>query len=96
MKLVTIVVEPVLTEKILGELKSLGSTGATVYEVRGEGTKQLHSSEVPGQKTKIECVVPERLAGKIIAHIADNYFSNYSIIAFVMDVSVVRGEKYQR
>ena len=94
MKLVTIVTEPILTEKLLGELKSLGTTGATVTDVRGEGSRHLHSGEVPGEKVRIECVVANDVSERILSHVADTYFPHHSLIVFTSDVQVLRGGKY--
>jgi hypothetical protein len=34
------------------------------------------------------------LAGRVLDHVAMNYFEHYAIIAFVDDVAAVRGEKF--
>ncbi len=94
LKLVTIVCEPVLTETLIGELKQLGSTGFTLTSVRGEGSRQMNSSEVPGEKNKLECIVSEEVSRNIIDHIARNYFPSYSVIAYITETLVVRGDKY--
>lgn len=54
----------------------------------------MRSGEIPGQNIKIESVVSELGAARIVDHIAQEYFSNYAVIVYIGDVSVVRGEKY--
>lgn len=94
MKLVTIVVEPVLEPRITAALKSLGATGYTVTEARGTGSRGTRMGEVPGEGRRIEAVVSPPAAERILQYIADHYFADFAIIAFVTDVEVLRGEKY--
>jgi nitrogen regulatory protein P-II 2 len=94
MKLVTIVVEPVLEPRITAALKSLGATGWTVTEARGTGSRGTRMGEVPGEGRRIETVVSATAANRILTYIADHYFADFAIIAFVSDVEVLRGEKY--
>jgi nitrogen regulatory protein P-II 2 len=94
LKLITIVSEPVLTDRITAELRKLGAQGWTVTEGRGEGTRGLRASELPGVVSRIETVVSEAVAQKILDHVAQAYFPRYAVIAFVSTVEVVRGEKY--
>ena len=94
LKLVTIVAESVLTEPLVAHLKSLGATGYTVTDVRGEGSRGLRVGELPGDNQKFEVLAGPELADKILNLLAVQYFPNYAIVAWVSDVGVVRGEKY--
>jgi nitrogen regulatory protein P-II 2 len=94
-KLVTIIAEPVLEPHITRELRRLGATGFTVVESRGEGSRALHAGEIPGINVRIETIVPPDVAEAIVAYIARQYFTDYEVIAYLSDVSVVRGEKYR-
>jgi nitrogen regulatory protein P-II 2 len=95
LKLVTIVAEPVLEVRITTELRTLGATGFTVVDGRGAGSRALHAAEIPGVNIRIESIVTAAVAERIVAHIATQYFTDYSVIAYVSDVAVVRGEKYE-
>jgi len=95
-KLVTIIAEPVLEQRITQELRQLGATGFTVVEGRGEGSRGLHAAEVPGSDVRIETIVPPEVADRIVTHLARHYFGNYEVIAYLSDVAVVRGEKYRQ
>jgi nitrogen regulatory protein P-II 2 len=95
LKLVTIVTESVLTDSLVGILKSLGATGYTVTNVRGEGSRGLRVGEMPGDNRNLEVLTSPALADQILALLADRYFPNYAMVAWVSDVSVVRGEKYE-
>ncbi len=94
LKLVTIIAETVLADKIAADLMRLGARGFTVTEARGEGSRHLRAGEIPGQNTKIESVVSEPVAARIVEHVAQEYFNHYAAIVYVSDVAVVRGEKY--
>lgn len=94
LKLVTIVAEPVLEARITHELRSLGATGFTVVDGRGEGSRGLRAGEIPGLNVRIDTLVAADVAQRIISHIATQYFPSYAVIAWVSDVAVVRGDKY--
>jgi len=94
LKLVTIVAEPVLEERIAEALHRLGARGHTATAAHGAGSRGMRASDPPGESVRIEAVVSEAVAEQILTHVAANYFSNYAVIAFVTNVDVVRGEKY--
>ena len=93
-KLVTIVAEPVLEEQLISEVHELGARGHTVVASRGGGSRGMRASDPPGAGVRIELVVSEAVADRILGHVATRYFPHYAVIAFVVDVQVVRGEKY--
>jgi nitrogen regulatory protein P-II 2 len=94
LKLITIVAEPVLEDRIAAAIKSLGARGYNISSVHGEGSRGMRASEVPGDSVRIETVVSAAVADRILSHIAEHYFPRYAVIAYVSDVGVVRGEKY--
>jgi len=94
LKLVTIVAEPVLEERLVEELQRLGARGHTVTDARGAGSRGLRATDPPGQGVRIEVVASDAVASRILDHVASHYFAHYAVIAFVSSVEVVRGEKY--
>ena len=95
LKLVTIIAEAVLEDRLLRELRSLGARGYTIGEVRGEGTRGIHASEWEGPSLRIETLVSPEVAASILAHLADRYFTDYAVVAYAVDAQVVRGDKYR-
>jgi nitrogen regulatory protein P-II 2 len=95
LKLITIIAEPVLEARITTELLALGATGFTVVDGRGEGSRALHAAEIPGVNVRIESIVSATVAERIVEQLAIRYFTDYSVIAYVSDVAVVRGAKYE-
>jgi nitrogen regulatory protein P-II 2 len=93
-KLVTIIAEPVLEHRITAELRALGASGFTVVEGRGSGSRGLHAAEIPGTNVRIETLVTASVADAIITHVSQHYFTDYGVIAFIADVAVIRGGKY--
>ncbi len=94
LKLVTIVAEPVLEERLVRLLHDMGATGHTITEGRGAGSARRHAAEVPGETIRLEVIVAPEVADRILQRLADEYFANYSVIAWLADVQVLRRTKY--
>jgi nitrogen regulatory protein P-II 2 len=94
LKKVTIIAEAVLEDRLLREVRELGSRGYTLTEVRGEGSRGVRASEWEGKNVQIEVLVGEAVADAILDHLAEHYFEHYAVVAYVVDVAVVRGERY--
>ncbi len=94
LKIVTIVAERLLEERLLRALESLGAKGFTVTEAKGRGSRGVRSSEWAGPDVRIETLVGPDVADAILAHVAETYFEHYAVIVWVQDAQVVRGEKY--
>lgn len=95
MKLVTIVGEAVLSERLPASLRSHGATGWTMAEVSGDGSRGMRTSPMPGENIRLETVVSAAAAEEILETLATEYFPHYALVAWVTDVQVVRGEKYR-
>ncbi|MFQ3633380.1 P-II family nitrogen regulator [Roseiflexus sp.] len=93
-RLVTIIAEPVLKDRLIHEIQALGAHGYTISEVHGEGTRGIHASQWQGGNVKIETIVSPEVAERIVEVVADQYFPNYAVIAYVIPVQVVRSEKF--
>ncbi len=94
LKLVTIIAEGFLEERLVREIKKLGAKGYTITSARGEGSRGVRASEWEGNNIRLETIVSPSVAEKILNRLAEVYFANYAVIAFVENVEVVRGEKY--
>lgn len=91
---VTIVAEALLEDRLLRELRALGTRGFTIGEVRGEGSRGIRAVDWEGRNVRIETIVGPAVADRILEHVSANYFEDYAVIAWVDDVGVVRGDKY--
>jgi nitrogen regulatory protein PII len=94
LKLVTLIAEPILETRLTADLREMGASGYTVTDSRGEGSRGIRAGEVPGTGIRIETVVTEDVASRILDFVARHYFPSYAVIAFVATVDVVRGDKY--
>jgi len=91
---VTLVVEPVLEDRIVRDLTELGATGHTITDVRGKGTRGIRTGDIPGQNVRIETVVTEEVAERILRRVQERWFPSYAVIAWAHPTRVVRGDKY--
>lgn len=94
LKLVTVIAEAVISEKIIREIHRLGAKGHTASAAEGQGSRGVRASEWEGKNIKIETLVSEPVADQILDLLAIDYFPNYAVVAYVQDVQVARGEKY--
>ncbi|MDP3505018.1 MAG: DUF3240 family protein [Myxococcales bacterium] len=94
LKMVTLVAEPVLEDRLCTKLLELGARGFTVTDSRGQGSRGTRASEHPGQSVRIEVVVGAAAATAILEHVRLAFFPNYAVIAWVTTVDVIRGDKY--
>jgi nitrogen regulatory protein P-II 2 len=91
---VTIIAEAVLEDRLLREVRELGSRGYTLAMVSGEGSRGVRASEFEGKNVQIEVLVSAEVADRLLDHLAANYFEHYAVVAYVVEVEVVRGERY--
>lgn len=95
LKQVTIIVEKILQDQILGKLTSLGATGYTTIDCSGCGERGARSGAF-GSNVQITLVCSEVVSHKILTFVSEHYFDNYACIAWESDVQVVRGIRYEK
>lgn len=93
-KVLTIVAEMALRRRLVDDILRLGATGFTESEVRGQGSRGRRTSDLEGQNVRFEIIASAETAEAILKHIGDHYFENYAVIAYLVDGTVLRGEKY--
>ena len=93
-KLITIVAERLLEERLIADIRAAGAHGYTVTDARGEGTRGVRASDWEGGNVKIESVVAADVAERILALLAERYFQRFAVIGYVIDLEVVRGDKF--
>ncbi|NIT56757.1 MAG: transcriptional regulator [Aliifodinibius sp.] len=94
LKLVTIVTERILEDRLLRKVQELGAKGYTLTQATGKGSRGVRASEWEGPDTRIQSLVSKEVADDIVEYIAENLFEHYAVIVYVQDAEVVRGEKY--
>ena len=94
-KLVTIVTEASLEQRLLGDLDRLGAHGYTVSDARGRGSRGSRDGGWEASRNiRIEVVCDAALAGTIATHLRTRYYDDYAMILYVADVAVLRPEKF--
>lgn len=94
LKLLTIITEPLLEQKLVDLIQASGARGHTISDCRGDGSRGIRAGDLSGKNIKIESVVSPEVAKKLMSILQKDYFPRFALIAFLTDVSVVRGEKY--
>jgi len=90
----TIVAERLLKERLIDSIRKEGATGYTMTSVEGEGSRGVRASDWEGRNIQIETIVAPEVADRIIDKLSDDFFENFAIIAWVVEVSVLRGSKF--
>ena len=93
-KRVTIIGDDDVAYRIVQEIQELGATGYTYAVVHGKGQRGIRPRRAEPSNAKIEVIATAKVAQRILEHIAENYFDQYAMIAFLDDVEVLRGEKF--
>jgi nitrogen regulatory protein P-II 2 len=95
LKQITIVIEDSVKRELLAKIIELGGTGYTCHEVQGYGSRGSRKDQF-GSNTQIEMICSEQVATAILTYVSHHYFENYACIAWISDVSVVRGQRYAK
>ncbi|OYT71419.1 MAG: transcriptional regulator [Chloracidobacterium sp. CP2_5A] len=94
MKLVVVIAEDDLEQRLTKEILALGARGYTVSRVRGEGWHGARKSEWEGENVRIETIVPESVANSILARVAERYIPHFAVVVYVQNVGILRVEKF--
>lgn len=93
-KLLTVIAEAVLRDRLVAELRTAGASGYTVAEVHGSGFGTVRASEWSGPSVRIETIVTAEIAEGLLATLTERYFPSWSVVAYLQEVDVVRPERY--
>jgi hypothetical protein len=95
LRLLTIVAESVLEDRLVRDIVACGATGYTATRAHGQGSRETRASALGGN-VRLEVVVDAHVERELLAALARDYFPNYAVIAWTQSVEVVRGAKYTR
>ncbi len=94
-KLLTIICETDIERKLSDDVMLLGAHGYTVTEARGRGANgERDAAWAPSGNIRMEVICETTVADAISAHLRQIYFANYSMVLYVVDVEVLRDEKF--
>ena len=92
-RLVTVIAEAVLEDRIVHDLRDWGVGGLTIVRAVGDpfGSRV---GDVEGGFRRIECLVSEATAERVLEGLAERYLMRFKVVAYDHPVRVVRGGKY--
>jgi nitrogen regulatory protein P-II 2 len=90
----TIVAERLLKDQLIDLIRKEGATGFTLAAVEGEGSRGVRASDWEGRNVQIETIVAPKTADAILEKLSKDYFDDFAIIAWVVEVGVLRGSKF--
>lgn len=96
LKLVTIVTEGLLKEKMIDLLHQNGATGFTIVRAEGVGSRGVRATDWEGPNFRFETIVSEEVASDILEAVQEKYLKHYAVIVWLSDVDVLRGEKFSK
>ncbi len=94
-KLLTITCEILAQKNVLDILARHDIAGYTTYEVDGNGARGLRGHGLKNEKNvKVEVIMQEEKLQDVVEEIARTLFTNFAVVLYVSDVSVLRTEKF--
>lgn len=89
-KVLTIITESLIEQKLVKCLKELGATGYTIEEVRGEGRRGIRRNDWDQSGSiRLQIICDEQLADKISNYLAENYLDSYAMFIFMFDSEII-------
>jgi hypothetical protein len=93
-QLITIVAEAVVERRIIDGIKKCGAKGYSLSHVTGEGVTGRHTLDLNGPSVRIESVVTDEIAIRILEMLARDYFERFAVIAWLTPARVARPERF--
>ena len=93
-QLITIVAEAVVERRLIDDVKKCGAKGYSLSHVTGEGVTGRHTLDLNGPSVRIESVVTDEVAERILEMLAANYFERFAVIAWLTSARVARPERF--
>lgn len=95
MKLVTIICESVLEERVVTLLRRAGAHGHTAFTVRGSGAQgERRADTAEAANVQLQVIVQPATAELVLRALRDELFSSYAMVAYESDVRVLRPDKF--
>jgi nitrogen regulatory protein PII len=100
-KKLIIITEKLISQGICDIIEANGASGYTIVQAGGKGSRNIRSTPSRASviddfvNMKIEVIVnSDEMAAKIMEDVTEKYFGNYSGIAYLEDVEVLRPIKF--
>lgn len=93
-KLLTIVAESGLENRLVSMMHAAGAKGHTVSTAHGQGPRDQRAGDISGGNIRIESVVTDDVLDIIVDKLQADYFPHYAVSSWIADVEVIRDERY--
>ncbi|MDZ4815654.1 MAG: transcriptional regulator [Verrucomicrobiota bacterium] len=94
-KLVTIVTEKAIESNLEDSFKDWGIKGYTITDARGKGNRGVRSAVWDqAANIRIEVVTDGKMAELLCERLKAEYYDNYAMILFTVDVQTLRDDKF--
>lgn len=93
-QLVTIVAESVVESRLIDDVKKCGARGYSLGHVTGEGVTGRGTADLTGPSVRLETVVTDDVADRILTMLAQQYFDRYAVVAWISPVLVARPQRF--
>lgn len=93
-QLLTVIAESVLESRLIDDVKRAGAKGYSVTHVRGEGATGRQALDFAGPSVRLESVVTDEVAVRVLEVLRRDYFKNYAVVAWIAPVRVARPERF--
>ena len=93
--LLTVITKAVIEQSLLRDLEKQGVRAYTVSDARGRGSRGIRDAawdEVAN--IRIEIICQRAQAELLLSHIQDQYYTDYAMVAFMVEIEILRGEKF--
>lgn len=95
MQLVTVVCEALARGPVERLLTEVGAHGYTAFTVEGAGAQGRRTGEIREfGNVQIEVIVPPAVADVLLGRLERDFFPQFAMIAYAMEVRVLRREKF--
>jgi nitrogen regulatory protein P-II 2 len=94
-RLVTIIAEDTLEERLVKSLISCGVTGYTLWNVRGKGSYQDRTSPWEGENIQIESIMDDATADRVADSLSREFIDHHGFVLFLTDADVLRPGKFR-
>lgn len=93
-QLITIVAEAVVERRLVDDVKKCGAKGYSLSHVTGEGVTGRHTLDLNGPSVRVESVVTDEVAERILEMLAAKYFERFAVIAWLTPARVARPDRF--
>jgi nitrogen regulatory protein P-II 2 len=93
-QLVTIVAEAVVENRLISDIKACGAKGYSLGHVTGEGTTGSGALNLTGPSVRLETVVTQEVADRILEMLTERYFETFAVVMWASTVQVARPQRF--